>query len=285
MGKPSMYSRDYHRVMRKRKILFRTTIVIAAFAVIFLTYSKSIIPSIMKVVDNLRNQPNSSISEIDKNNSVENNHVDSNKPGTSDAIKETGQNEQKKTDDIMTGEYVFKFENGDFFSITYEKNSDDMKFTGIKPTDSGIQFDIRDDGKAIVFDYHKTNEIWIYYIDGTFKRLDSDFFTKIGQDEEVFSKADIMEEYGDSYIWAASPKFLKDGRIVYQSFLPWFKEDNSYYIWVIKSDGGDGSILLRTEEKQPIKYGGFTGDGKLLVTLSGTKYALNVEDGSIQAAE
>lgn len=285
MGRPSIFNKDYHRIMRRRRILFRVAIVAAAFVIIFVTYNKSAILDFDKIADRLRNLTINNTVQKEEGNIAKSQDTDISKAAGNEATKLEKPDEQQKTDEIEKGEYVFKFPNGDFFSILYEKKGEDKRFTGIKPADSGIYFDIRDDGKAIVFDYHRLSDIWIYNIDGSSQKLSPDTYEKSGENREVYNKNDIMEEYDYNYIWAARPKFLKDGRIVYQSYLPWFRDENAYYLWVINSDGKNNNKSPGISQSQPIKYINFMEDGRLVVELDGIKYALNIDDGSKQKIE
>ena len=285
MGRPSIFNKDYHRIMRRRRILFRISIVAAAFVIIFVTYNKSAILDFDKIADRFRNLTINNAGQKDEGNITKSQDTGISNAAGTEAPKQEKPAQQQKTDEIEAGEYVFKFSNGDYFSILYEKKGEDKRFTGIKPADCGIYFDIRDDGKAIVFDYHRLSDIWIYNIDGSSQKLSSDTYEKLGGYSEVYNKNDVMEEYDYNYIWAARPKFLKDGRIVYQSYLPWFRDENAYYLWVINSDGQNNKKSPGISQSQPIKYIDFMEDGKLVVELDGIKYALNIDDGSKQRIE
>lgn len=287
MGRPSMFNRDYHRIMRRRKIVFRTVIIIIALCAIFLAYNKSAITDLKKIVADLGGSSDNS-SQIQDQKPQENN---SNLEGSS----EDGVNHQQDTSavqdpegngaentvpQVTTGEFTFTFPNNEILYITYEKNDEAIKITGIKTDNKGISSSIRDDGKAIVFDNPGISGIWIFNADNTSKRLDPAAYRQIGGEGLSFIREDVMGEY-ENYIWAAKPQFLKDGRIIYQSDVPWFKKENNIYLWVADSSGENNVWLLNTGQQGLLNYAGFSQDNKLIIEMNGKKYALNAEDGSM----
>lgn len=279
MGKPSIFNKDYHKIMRRRKIVFRTIIILSALAVIFITYDKSAIPNLKKFAANLKlpfkagminkeaKQPQvPPAEEIPDNN------------------EEITNNEEVKPESEQ-GEYSVKLSSTETLEIIFEKKGDDKRFTGIRPDNLGVSFDIREDGKAMVFDNPRTSEIWLCNIDGSLLRLNPDTYVQqrsTGGGYNKYNKADIMERYQNKYVWAAKPKFLKDGRVVYQSNLPWFMEINKYYLWAVNIDGTDNRKVLNTDSTEPIEYYGFTEDGRLIIVLYGNRYVFNIDGRNIQ---
>jgi hypothetical protein len=259
MGRPSIFSKDYQRVMRRRKIIFRSLAVLAAFVIILAVYNRNVIPNLKKLAENFKFPVKLSM-------------------GDKSSPKDIGSSNTKQQ---SPGQYDFSFPNGDKLAILYEKKGEDIKLTGIKPDDSGIFFDIKDDGKAIVFDNPKTSDIFLFTADGKGTKLNSDTYKQVGDVEQVFQKSDILEKYGTNYIWAVKPKFLKDGRIVYQSNLPWFNETNNIFVWIVNSDGSGTKQLFGTGQQSIAKYVGFSEDGKLIFEFGGAKYRMN-KDTDVQ---
>ena len=283
MGKPSMFSKDYHKRMWRRKIIFRTLILIIAFGIIFLTYNRSAIPNLKKIIGNV-------IPPIMKDINLQTKVTPTPKKDIipnvvkGDKEKPDSNTVQKPDEQITTtGEYIFKLSDIENLTIIYSKNENN-RFTGIKSSDAGVTFDISDDGKAVVFDNPKTSDIWICNINGEFKRLNSDKFIEFGNDKAVFNKSKVMAQFENNYIWAARPKFLKDGRVIYQSYLPWLSSTNNCYLWVVDSDGQNNRYILAgaTDGSGPVKYTGFTQDNMLIIESSGKKYVVNVDDKSKQ---
>lgn len=292
MRKPSIFNSDYQKIMRKRRIAFRAFIILAALTVIFVTYNKSAVPNLKRFAENIKSSTIDSISKLQKsvfeNNQNKNNSTsgkteqnkleDQKKIEEQKKLEEAKKKEEQAKQQIVKGEFFFKFPVNESFSVVYEKQGNDIKITGIKPADMEINFDIRDDGKAIVFDNPRSSDIWLLAADGSSRKLNSDNYKE-------FAKKGIMEQYDNKYAWAERPKFLKDGRIVYQSHLPWFKETNNYYLWIVNSDGTDNRMILPINQTTPAKYSGYTGDGKLIIEIGGSRYTFSTEDRSKQKLE
>lgn len=283
MGKPSIFSNDYNRKMRRRKYIFRTVILVIALGAIFITYYSSDNLNLKRIAQESKTPSDNSIQTPKGADTGENTvthdktgDITSTQPDT--AVKQENPGEEK-------GEFSFKFPNDESMYITYTKTEGDIKITGIRSDNPGVSFSIRDDGKAVAFDNPGLSDIWIYNIDGTSRKISPDLFREIGNEGVVYYKNDIMAEYDNSYTWAANPLFLKDGRIIYESNLPWFNSENRYYLWIIDSDGQNNTMLSNIGQTNKVKYMGFTEDGSLLAEMDGIKYAINTSDGSRQIIE
>lgn len=286
MGRPSMFSRDYHKVMRRRKIVFRLIVILIAAIVIFFAYNKSAIIDLKKIIADLGG-PSDNINQIESQKSPGETAGSGSKtgedtkknvgtlPNNSSDPKDTG------TEIQSTGEYIFTYPDNTELHITYTVIQNDIKITGIAGDNTGIDCSISDDGKSIVFDNPNHSGVWIYNADTSSKRLDPDTYTQIGGDELVFYREDVVGDY-ENYTWAAKPVFLKDGRIIYQSCMPWFKEENNIYLWIVDSSGENNRFLADTKVMNLVNYSGFTEDGMLIVEINGGRYKLNIDSGSLQ---
>lgn len=262
MRRPSMFSKDYYKIMKRRRI---TAGVLIALAIIFasffiLTDGSSYIKEFVKGIKSSQKKQ-----IVDKNTPTPTPAKDKTNDG---AIDDKSGKDTKKEE----GQYEFNISDGVKISILYTKENEEFKFTGIEPEDKGVFFDIRSDGGAIVFDNPVTSDIYICNANGEIKKISPDFYKQSGKsgDGAKFYKKDIMAKYQNKYIWASKPKFLKDNRIVYQSNLPWFKTENTIYIWVIDSDGNNNKKLFDTKQSQPATYK-MADDGKLIVEYGGNK--------------
>jgi hypothetical protein len=289
MGKPSMFSSNYRRIMRRRKILSRVLIILCALLVVFIIYNKSAVEGLRKIAGNFISSIQDGINGTGESKPEESGGTNAGNipsqaaPSPTPAATPTptpgGEN---KPSDNTEGEYVFQFPNGEKLNITYSREGEDIRFTGIKTDNKGISYDIRGDGKAIVFDNPQISDIWIYTADGQYRKLDPAFYTstKDGQTTR-YDKAWAMKTFG-GYVWAAAPAFAPDGRIVYQSYLPWFKSKNTYYLWVVGADGRNSRLVLPTNQSVLARYSGYSSDGKLIIELAGGKYAVNISKGTME---
>ncbi|KPU46032.1 hypothetical protein OXPF_05130 [Oxobacter pfennigii] len=263
MGKPSIFNNNYHKIMRRRRMFFRLGIIFVALVIIIVTYDRSIITNFKNMVSNIN-----LFSKADVENDAEEKKQDKDTE-----LEESPQvlPEEPKT---SQGEFIFQLTDTEHIFLIYEKLGDNIKFKEINSVNIGIYYDISEDGKAIVFENPRTSDIWLYHVDGKHLKLNPDNYRE-------YKKADIMAVY-NNYSWASRPKFLKDGRILYQSNLPWFKKVNSYYLWVVNSDGSNNRLILQKGEQEPATYGDFTPEGDLIIEFGGQKYILNAKTRGIQ---
>lgn len=278
MAKPSIFSGEYQRIMKRRRRFFRIAAVLAALCIIFLVYHKPNLPNLKSIVENIK-LPDVTNTENNKKNDEkkQNNAIEDKK--SSDEEKE---NKEQGNGSKDSGEFKYSFSNGEDIYITYKKDGNDIKLTGIRPEREDISYDIREDGKSIVFDNPKISDIWVFNIDGTSRKISPDAYKQSGENGGVFTKKWVMEQYRNNYVWAAKPKYLKDGRIVYQSNLPWFREKNNYYIWVVNEDGGNNRLVTGTDSDHPAEYYSVS-DNNIIVVINGVKYDVNVDKRSKQA--
>jgi hypothetical protein len=274
MRRPSIYSKDYYKIKRRRKIAMGSIIVCTVLIVITMIYNKAAMQSLQKLTAGLK------LSQRDKTQQLNNNPPQSGNSQQNDGKSQDGKTSdtsknQEETSKDIEGEYTVKLPSGDSLTMITEKKDNDTIYKGIKDSQD-ISYNISDDGKSIVFDYPKSSDIWICAIGGQAQKLNPDTYKE-------YDKASIMKQYGSSYIWAAKPFFLKDGRIVYQSYLPWFKNTNSYYLWVVGSDGKNNRLVTGTDQGEPVKYAGFTDNGELIIEYGGAKFSVNIDSRSKKA--
>lgn len=264
MGRPSIYSRDYYRIMRRRRIVRRLLILAVILFAIFYASGKAVLPDLKKLANSIASQPkNSTIDNVKTKNGDKS-------TGGSSSAPDTGKSAAGSQAEINVN-----IPGGAAVTLTCVKENGDIKLTGIKTNDSSTCYSIRDDGKAIAFDTPATSDIWVCGVDGVPKKISPDSYKSTDGGKE-YKKTDVMKNYNNNYVWAAKPVFLKDGRVLYQSNLPWFKNPKNYYLWVVGSDGSKNRYLFGTDTTEPAKYDGFTGSGELIAEFGGVKYSINV---------
>lgn len=183
MGRPSMFNSNYHKAMKRRKIVFRTLIVFIGLIVIFATYNNSNIPNLKKMIGSLLISKSDDLAEEPQNEENVNPEVEEEKPPV-----------------VEKGEYIFKLSESENLTIIFEKHESGDKFTEAKSDVEGLTYDISSDGKFLVFDNPRTSDIWIYGIDGQYKKLNPDNYKE-------YKKDSIMERYNNNYAWAEKPVF------------------------------------------------------------------------------
>lgn len=281
MAKPSIFSGEYQRIMKRRRRLFRIVAVLAALCIIFLVYYKPNLPKLKSIVENIK-LPDIINIQDNKKNDEKKQDIANNAAEEKKSSGEEKKNNEQESGSKDSGESKYSFPNGEVIYITYKKDGNDIKLTGISPERKDISYDIRGDGKSIVFDNPKISDIWVFNIDGTSRKISPDVYKQSGENGGVFTKKSVMEQYQNNYVWASKPKYLKDGRIVYQSNLPWFREKNNYYIWVVNEDGGNNRLVTGTDSDGPAEYYSVS-DNSIIIAVNGVKYEVNVDKRSKQA--
>lgn len=218
MGKPSIFSKDYERKMKRRKIAIILSIVVAIILFLgawFMGKGKSFISSKKdNVLDNKRvnndKQTNKNVN-TNNNTSINNN-------------EEKVSKEEKKPEG-----YEIKLSNGQNIKIIYEEENNDKKFKYIYPLDSKVKYDISPSNKkAIIYD-DKVQKV--IYIDINGKTSDVTNRTYTSTNGSVTINHDEFIKARPDYIWCDMPKFIDENNIAYISQLPWL-DKTTKYVWI-----------------------------------------------------
>lgn len=205
MRKPSIFSKDYEKIMRKRKRIFTSVISTLTLSVIFLVLfiSKYKIENIesylMTWIKNDDSEFEEQIDEDISNIEIEDNYLDENIE-VDNSIKILLDNKEviirysyingKKN--IESVESV-ESENGDYYSINKSRD------------------------KIIILDNEQN--IFLGDVEGNVINITLNEY--ISPYSEVFNKNDVLATY-EGYIWHLEPKFLGENKIAYISNLPYF---------------------------------------------------------------
>ena len=270
MPKPSIFSKDYDEKMRKRKrnrrIAFLIVLIVAVIAICIASLSSKVglnvklgMNKIKGIVITRMNKDSTDKTNKDSNNDVSKvkteETADKAKNKKSDAVV---QKEEVKKEE--TGEYTVKLPNGEEIKLKYSIINNEKNYIDVMP--KTIIYDISPSKKQIVILENITQNLILFDINGTLNDITKkDYVSSKGT---VFSKDSIIKA-NSSFIWCASPKFLNEDNIIYQSQLPWFNKGNIKYIWeyTISSkvhehnlNGGIGEVF-----GADIKYGNLYSDG------------------------
>lgn len=266
MGKPSIFSRDYQkRMKRRRKIIAVTCIVLfLSVSIIFILGSGSIakwLGNINKWSENQKKN-NPSIKEQTK-------------PNPAPAADNT-----KKPEEVKNG-YDITLSSGQTIKAIYENNNGTKKFKYIEPVSSQTPYSINPSGNAMVIYDGSAQNIIFVDMDGKVTDITRKNYTAIS-DGSVYPKDQVLKN-NPGYIWCASPAFVSDQSIVYISQLPWFNNQNLKYLWIVNISDGSHRQVLNTDGSdlggQNIKIGSITDNG-LGVTVDDKNYYIK-NDGSV----
>ncbi|MBU5592863.1 hypothetical protein KQI89_14005 [Clostridium sp. MSJ-4] len=223
MGKPSIFSKDYERKMKRRKfkILFIGLIVALVVGTILCSgYISNFIQETKKQY----------LADKQKEEEKEKEVLDKNKDSSEESSLIKEEKDIAKEEQLY---YEIKLTDDTIVKLVYEGKDENIKYKFAETDGNKIYFDINPSGKKLLIYEEGTQNLFIYdtngnYVDGTMKNFTS------GSAGKTFDK-DTELGKNPSYIWCGMPKFYSDTQIAFISQLPWFgKEDK--YIWTLDLD-------------------------------------------------
>lgn len=269
MGKPSIFSRQYEKKMKKRR---RNVIIIS------LAIALAIAAIAVKVANNtidyasIRKNIQAWI-DSDATNNVDKTEAQKKETNEQDEKEKVKEEVQKPVEESMDINLV----SGNIAKAVYVSNDNGEKvFKALNNIDNGVSFDISPSGKQIIVT--DTNSvITLYNIDGTNKIISKDQYTSTKG--AIFTKeAAIQSQPG--YLWNADPKFINEDKIVFISNRPYFGTSAAKkYLWITDIQTGEdktlwemsgASVEIGQKEEKGIKV---TIDGKIYYIDSNGNYA------------
>lgn len=264
MGKPSIFSKEYDRRMKKRKarITIGVILVIIVFGVVFY---KGYISNFIKdakqkyEAEKVKKQEEASKSEEKPN-------IDANVNNENKASEQVQNKEEKY--------YEIKFPDGNAVKAVYEEENGVKKFKYLAPTEAKITFDLSMAAQGMVVCDEKTQNVMFCDINGTQKDITLKGYTS-STAGKTFPKDAILGE-NPNYIWSLSPKFISESQVVYISQLPYFGKEEKY-LWIV--DINDESRRMLNVPAKNISINSMTEKG-LEVSADGVNKYIKA-DGSI----
>lgn len=218
MVKPSIFSRDYEKQMRKRRNRIIFGVCISIIAIMFVAISmKGTFKNLGKDMGKLKSTIMAD-KEKAKSTEVKN-------PSTEKAKKV--EDNQQKTDQSKQG-YDIQLSNGETATAIYEVKNNDKVFKGIAPVEKNIAYSISPLGKNIVVYDDKVQSIILLDIEGNKQDVTNPQYTSTSG--AVITKSSQISS-DPKYIWCSSPKFINEDNIAYISQLPWIGKTTKY-IWI-----------------------------------------------------
>lgn len=229
MRKPSIFSRDYEKRMRKRKVRITILVLLVIIALFSGVLFKN--DDFKKLVQNSLNIKKILVNSNNSSNSKQN-KVEKKEPEKKENEKDKTENKPTKIDEKNNVQnengYSVKLGNGSEIKAMYEIKDNNKKFKYISPVESTINYSINPSGKAIVIFDDKLQKMIYIDIDGNIKDVTKNEY--ISSTGTVFTK-DAQINAKPDYIWCSSPLFIDDENIAYISNLPWFNKTTKY-IWI-----------------------------------------------------
>lgn len=212
MRKTSIFSKDYDKIIRRKKRIKRILsvifiVVVILLGIIFLNYN-----SFKKFVANINNPITK------RNDNGDNKNKD-------DIIKEPNKPKEEKPKPPTDIEATAMLPNGITVSYKTDKDSKIIKDTS---TPAGYKIETDSSKTAFIVFSNESYELFVVGIDGTVKNVTYEtFITSNGT--KVQRKDKLAKE--PSFIWIENPKLYKN-KIFYSTKLPNLNNTNRYFLWV-----------------------------------------------------
>ena len=259
MRKPSIFSRDYERLMRKRRKRI-AIISILGVLVIGILFLKMAMNSIN--METLRSKVQSWIDE--DNEEIQDN---TNKTNEENKQEETVQEETPKEPEIKTMDLIVR--EGIILKAEYEESNGVVKFKGIKDAPSNIYYTLNQD-KNLILTIDENQDMKIFNVNTKEANITKDKY--VAPNGEVFNKSSVLQTY-NGYLWNVEAKFITNTKVAYISNVPYFGYDLNKYIWVVDLNYNSHKTLWNSKGKE-IKLGEIKEKG-LEVTIDGNVKYIN----------
>ncbi|WP_288221995.1 hypothetical protein [uncultured Clostridium sp.] len=254
MRKPSIFSRDYERQMRKRrKRIFLVSLL--GILLIGLLFAKIAMSSIN--METLRNKVQN---WIDEDNNIQENPIVKEEISEEEEPKEETPKEELKTMDLVIKE-------GIILKAEYEETNEGLKFKGIKDTPNNIYYALNPN-RNLILTIDEKQDMKIFNIDKKEASINKDKY--IAPNGEIFNKESVLQSY-EGYLWNVEAKFIDNTKIAYISNLPYFGYNLSKYIWIVDLNDNSHKTLWNSKGKD-IKFGDIKEKGLEVTIDSSIKF-------------
>ena len=273
--KPSIFSREYERRMRRRKIGIISLIVLVVLILGLLVAGDYVKPFINDKIGYIS-------AKINKKDAVDENAADE-KP-----VEDKTSEETEKTDETPNSEEIINDEASkeveQFYDVTvsegvtvralYDEKDGVKSFKFIEPGENKVTFDINKSLNQMVLLDEASQKMVLEDINGTMKDITLETYTSSSGTK--FLRSNILSTK-PGYVWNKSPKFIDDTHVVYISQLPWFNREGRYYVWIVDV-ASNSHKNINGLEGASITIGDVVDNG-INIDVDGNKFIL-APDGS-----
>lgn len=263
MGKPSIFSSNYNRRMKKRRIFIGLIVVCAILAVTatWLLTKDSFKKKVTDIKTDFLTKENNINKQVDKESQK--------KKDLNKKQNEVKSPTEKTVEEKKEEAYDLALANGSKIKVVYEGQGEEKKFKHILPLESKTQYDISPNGKAAVVFDDKVQRIKYIDISGKITDITRNQYVSTGGNV-VINHDELLQSRSD-YIWCTSPKFIDDNNIAYISQLPWLNKSTKY-IWITNTQGSN-HVYVTSVSGENIKFNNIDPKG-LATTIDGNVFYL-----------
>ena len=223
VAKPSMFSKDYDKKMKRRKRR-------KGFFIVLLIILLVSIPIVVVTNKEFINMEKYISKNVNKENSNDEKIIEEKKDIDEEKKEEVVNNIEniEHVAKFTTEEEIIKISEKENLSIFVEYKDDNKRIKDIKGNEN-IEYDIDEEGKNAIL-YNKLNQdITLVDRDLNLKNITRQEY--VSTFKEVFSRENVVKN-NKGYIWQKNPRFIDENNIAYLSELPWINEGNNLYVWI-----------------------------------------------------
>lgn len=255
MGKPSIFSRDYEKKMkrRKRRIMLLIIAVIVIVSVVFIKFKL----------------PNIDFTDVKTKIQA---WVDTGKPKEEIDVEEEKEqtNEEEEKREPEKTYMDLNLAEGVVVKAEYQEVEGVKKFITLVPVE-GLTYTLSPSAQQIIV-VDSAQNIKLCGIDGTVKDITKKEY--ISTTNQSFAKDQILAN-NPTYVWHSQVKFIDETKILYVSQLPYFGSSaNNKYIWIYDIASGVETTLWNTKS-QDIIVGDLVPEKGITVTIAGVVNYIN----------
>ena len=265
MKKPSMFSKDYEKEVKKRRKTILLLIIVPIIGLsIFLATDFDFLLSKPKI--NTKDKGNKAAESQKKSEEAVKQQADDEKSKATDASAKAKAKAKAEAD--LKAEaaekneiFIASFSDGQKISVEYNVKSGKKNIKGVSNT-KDISYDISPSKKAIVVQSTKNQDMLYIDVNKVTKDITKKEYTS--SKGEVFPKVNKLREK-PTYIWSITPKFIDEDNIAYVSELPWMKEKEVQYIWKVNLKNNEHTQVMSASGKQ-VTFKNITAKGLETIT-------------------
>lgn len=266
MAKASIFSKDYKKIMRRRKrrlriIYFLTFVIVTIVSVKLINYDFSVIERRLQLwVNSDRNNTNKieEVEDTDINKepeNIDNNEVDLK---SNEKVKEEKNNANVSVTIKDVNMTLVLNDSGNKKVIEKIENKPENYYSSIS----------NDKQNALIIDNLQN----LYLIKNNGEVIDLTLYKYIAPDGESFEKDKVITTY-NGYLWHSNAKVLSNDRIIYVTNIPYFGYDLNQYVTIIDLNSKSHKTIWNMKGKN-INLGEFN-ESRLEVTIDGNIRYIN----------
>ncbi|WP_102401087.1 hypothetical protein [Haloimpatiens massiliensis] len=255
MGKPSIFSKNYEKAVKRR----RRKIIAIVISVVFVL-------GIVIYINLFKNKSFNIINKISKINIM---NKTNKKTGTKKVDSKSAAN-SKKEDEIKKQSTSVKEEKKTKYitvnlnenlsvKISYEEKENKKIYKDVvnEIDNSKIYFDCNPSKTSLLVYEEKTQKM--FFIDNEGKVIDISKDQYVSKNGSVFLRENKIKN-DSNYLWCQSPRFVDEENIAFISRLPWLKADGKKFIWYGKV-GEKKYRYIRNKQGSDVQFQNITEKG------------------------